>query len=259
MVLSGENDMRSLVLVLVLTSFAMTAPASGAAAPDLVTDRPDFTESGVVVPRGSVQVEAGLTWEDGDDGVRSFAGPEALVRWGMSDEFELRFGLPDYVNLSNGVSESGLGDASLGAKLQLGPVGDWDLAGILTVSTPTGDDGFTSDGWDPQFILAAGRDLNARWSLGAQVSLESASTDEERVTFGGATLVLGSSLDDEGRTGAFLELAAILPESGTAPLTLHHGYTRLLSDTLQIDLHGGVGLSDTAPDAFVGAGVSFRR
>lgn len=249
--------MRSKILALALVSLA-AASAYGSVTPDLVTDRPDFTESGVVVPKGSVQVEAGFTWEDGADGVRSFAGPEALVRWGLGDEFELRFGLPDYVSLSNGVSESGLGDASLGAKLQLGPAGDWDLAGIFTVSVPTGDDAFTSDDWDPQFILAAGRDLNERWSLGTQVSLESASAGGERETVGGATAVLGMGLDEEGRTGAFLELAAILPESGTAPLALHTGLTRLLQDTLQIDVHGGLGLSDTAPDVFVGAGVSFR-
>ena len=49
---------------------------------ELVTDRPDFTESGIVVPVGSLQFEAGFTWESNAGDVRSFSGPELLVRWG---------------------------------------------------------------------------------------------------------------------------------------------------------------------------------
>lgn len=243
------------ILIVALLGLLLTGSAM-AQAPGLVTDRPDFTESGVVVPHGSLQFEGGFTWEDGDS-VRSFAGPELLVRWGLHERLEFRFGLPDYANLSGDLTASGLGDGTLGAKWQLGPVGTWDLAGILTTTVPTGEESFTSDGWDPSLIVAAGRDLDDRWSLGAQVAVESASGPLERETLFGATLVLGAGLGE--RTGAFLEVAAIVPESGTAPLVLHHGYTHLLTPVLQFDVHGGLGLTDTAPDVFLGAGLSYRH
>ena len=35
-------------------------------------------------------------------------------------------------------------------------------------------------------------------------------------------------------------------------------FTWLLKPTAQLDVSGGVGISDTAPDWFVGAGVSLR-
>ena len=35
--------------------------------PEIVTDRPDITESAIVVPKGSLQFESGLTWTS-DDG-----------------------------------------------------------------------------------------------------------------------------------------------------------------------------------------------
>ncbi len=254
--------MRKFWVLLILVNLAGAANVLGSdtpETPDLITDRPDFTESGVVVPPGSIQLEAGFTFEEGPDSGSFFTGPEALIRWGISETLELRLGAPNFERIANGESQSGLGDASLGAKWQLGPVGAWDLAGILTTSVPTGADEFTSNAWDPQLILAAGRDLNERWSLGAQVSVESASAGDERETIGGATLVLGTALGETGRTGTFLEIAAILPESGTSPLVLHHGYTYLLEENLQLDLHGGFGLSETAPDMFVGAGVSYRR
>ncbi len=61
------------------------AVAQGVApTPELVTDRPDFTESAVVVPLGSLQAEAGATLDRASDGVRTLAGPELLLRWGCS-------------------------------------------------------------------------------------------------------------------------------------------------------------------------------
>lgn len=47
---------------------------------ELVTDRPDFTESAVVAPIGSPQIEAGITWID-TDLVDELSGAEVVVRW----------------------------------------------------------------------------------------------------------------------------------------------------------------------------------
>src|SRR5687767_7085827 len=62
----------------------------------IVTDRPDFTESPVAVPRGAVQVEMGNTYERADD-VRANTLGEMLVRVGVHRGLELRLGLPSYV------------------------------------------------------------------------------------------------------------------------------------------------------------------
>jgi hypothetical protein len=59
--------------------------------------------------------------------------------------------------------------------------------------------------------------------------------------------------------GAFLELALEAPETGPAALLLHHGYTFALAPFLQLDVHGGVGLTDAAPDVLLGTGLSVRR
>src|SRR4051794_29638391 len=59
---------------------AQSGPA--AAPPELVTDRPDFTDSTVVVPRGRLQLESGFNSEWGSDGRRQLDAPEVLLRWG---------------------------------------------------------------------------------------------------------------------------------------------------------------------------------
>ena len=172
---------------------------------------------------------------------------------------ELRVGLPDYANVSNHNSVSGLGDSSLGTKIELGPLGEvWDLAGIVTLSLPTGEDGFSSEEIDPTLIIVTGRSLDETWSMGAQLVLESATSGGDRDFFWGGTVVVSRPLGSEAATGAFLELAAVVPEKGTESIVLHHGYTHLLKEALQLDVHGGVGLTNAAPDLFIGAGVSFR-
>jgi hypothetical protein len=72
-------------------------------------------------------------------------------------------------------------------------------------------------------------------------------------------MVFGRSLGSESNAGAFIEIAASFPEAGDAAVLVHHGYTYLLAPLVQIDLHGGAGLTDTAPDFFVGAGFSVRK
>jgi hypothetical protein len=224
---------------------------------ELVTDRPDFTESGVVVPLGEVQIEAGVTLERSGDGeIDEVVGPEALVRWGVLDRLELRLGLPDYVDVDAG--SSGWADASVGIKWQLGPLRTgWDAALILETSVPTGDDELTSDDWDPSAILTFGKDLGDRWSFGTQAELASASgLGGDRSTSYAGTAVLGLAVGDA--VGTFLEVKAEKTEDVDTAVLLHHGWTWLLGELLQVDVHAAAGLSDSAPDWLVGAGLAFR-
>lgn len=221
--------------------------ASSLFAQPLITDRPDFTESGVVVPLGSVQLEAGATWtRTGDDEVSS--GPEALVRWAPFQRVEFRFGLPDY---SAGDVE-GWGDASLGTKIQVGPSGAWDVAAIVEASLPTGDDALSSGRIDPLLILIAGRDVGP-----VGIGMQGEVNWSEDGLGQAATLVAGLGLNDW--LGTFLEAAISVDPKADAALILHHGYTFLLTPTLQFDIHAGIGLTEAAPDGLIGAGLSVRR
>jgi hypothetical protein len=216
----------------------------------LITDRPDFTESAVVVPRGSLQVELGSTWER-SEGVNSLGGPEMLGRWGALERLELRVGLPDYVS-ADGIS--GVTDATLGLKLALGSPLGWDLAFIGDVSLPTGDADYGTSGSEGNLILATGRELDRTWSLGTQLS--GAWSSEPGDLDLGYTVVLGRALTDE--VSAFAELAGTSLEKDTRAVVVHHGYAYLVSPLLQVDLHAAFGLSAAAPDVLFGLGLSTR-
>lgn len=221
----------------------------------IVTDRPDFTESAVTVPTGVLQFEAGATYSSLPGDFSELVLGETLLRWGVSGQVEVRVGGPSFVSVSNGGTHSGLGDGSLGAKIQLGPIwGGWDLAVIGSASMPLGDDDFSSGKVDPTIILTTGRALDERFSVGGQAVASWPTLGDSREFEWGGTLVVSSALG--AQTGAFVELAATVPEVGSAPIVGHAGLVYAVSDSFQLDLHAGVGLTDTAPEAFLGIGLS---
>jgi hypothetical protein len=224
---------------------------------ELVTDRPDFTESAVVVPADSLQLEGGATWLDGSEGSELLSGPELLLRWGIAESVELRLVAPDRLWDSAADGIDGFTDVAVGAKFQLarGAAG-WDAALIAIAYLPTGDIGLTSDAVDPVVAVAVARDVSPNWSLGAQVTTAWPTIDEDRRLAAGATVVLGAGLGE--RVGTFIELAAERLEDEPTGILLHHGYTFAMTPTVQLDLHAAAGLNDAAPDLLLGAGFAVR-
>lgn len=259
-----------------LAAFAGALPAQDTPPGELVTDRPDQTESAAVVAAGYVQVETGVLLtrdEDGPAEVEVVEGPGTLVRIGFGGRTELRLGWAGWVReevevsgLRGGTSTfDGAGDAEAGAKVRLrDEAGTLPEAALLVgVSLPVGDDDFSSDRYDPSMRLAFAHTLTERLGLGYNLGMEwSSEPGDEGVheTFSRLiyTVALGTSVT--GRLGAFVELFGAEPVDAPpgSEVSLDGGFTYLLRPNLQLDLSAGAGLTDDAPDWFVGAGVSFR-
>ena len=136
-----------------------TAPS--AQTPDLVTDRPDQTESATAVPRGLVQVETGYLLSR-DDGVDSFEALQTLVRIGLGARSELRIA---HAGVIGAAGRQGAGDSAVGTKISLIATADgWapELALLGGLSLPTGDAPFSSEGVDPSFLVALAHEVSPR-------------------------------------------------------------------------------------------------
>lgn len=237
-------------LLIILQLVIVSNVASAQNGVPLTTDRPDFTESGITVPRGTIQVEGGATVERAG-GVSMISGSEMLIRWSPVKNFEMRLGPPGYaVSQSSGV----VTDPSLGVKFQFGPVKVWDLALIVASSIPLGDDITGTRDPVPYGILAAGRDFGSV-SFGAQIG-GSLDTESEDFLLS-ATSVFSTGLS--ANVGGFLELAADQQPAGDSSLIIHAGLAMTVAHLVQLDIHAGTGLTETAPDYLVGAGLSLRR
>ena len=247
---------RAVLFVLVAPLGTGIASAQSA---ELVTDRPDQTESATVVPRGLVQVETGYLFTR-DSGMDSYAVPGTLARIGLGGRTELRIG---HAGLVGGDGRRGAGDSELGAKINLIARADgWrpELALLGGLSLPTGDHGFSSDGVDPSFLVAFAHELRPGLSLGYNggAAWESSAARPDRDVFLVYSVALGVRLTD--RLGTFLEFFG--DRQVTGPLatraSMDGGLTFLLTDIVQWDVYVGSGLRGPTGDLFAGTGLSVR-
>jgi hypothetical protein len=252
-------------LAILLGALAPAAGVFGQEPAELITDRPDQTESAAVVPHGALQVELGaLRLEDDDLDVTE--APGTLVRYGLHPRFELRFAWPGRIEAeSRGARLDGAADPELGAKLALAPERGArpELALLAHLTLPAGDEAIGSPRADPSIRLAGAHTLSERLGLGWNLGYETASFEDgagRGHTLGRwiYTAALGVGLSP--RWGAFVELYGDLPASDPAPAahSFDGGVTFLLRPNVQLDFAVGVGLDGDAPDRLVGAGLSFR-
>jgi hypothetical protein len=225
--------------------------------PPIVTDRPDFTESSLVVPTGTTQVETGLTWEQSDDS-RSFAGPEALIRRSLADKVELRVGVPLYQRVrSDGEDLEGFDDLYLGFKVQLASSEAESQAALIpAVQIPVGRRELASEATTLDLKLVWAHQLPGGLGLSGMVYYSNPQQDGSRVDTWEHTLSLGIPLKD--RYAMFVEHVVDFSRTSAPFHLLHTGVTYQPSPTSQFDLHLGLELSRTSGQRFVGVGYAVR-
>jgi hypothetical protein len=222
----------------------------------IATDRPAVTNSSVVVPAGSLQVENGFL-ETSSQGQIVLDGPESLIRFGVATRTEFRFTLPDYFHNLTASGGSGFGDVAIGVKQQLGPTsGKVDVSVILFLSFPSGANTVSSGGYDPGLQVPWSRALSTNWTAAGMFSVYWPTQGHTRNVTGESTFLIDRQLTKPW--DAFIEYAGDFPENGEPRHLLHFGTALKISKQQQIDFHVGVGLSSATVDHLIGIGYSFR-
>jgi hypothetical protein len=236
-----------------IATLVAMASLDGQTTSPIATDRPAITNSSVVVPSGSVQVENGAEVSTAS-GERTIDGPESLVVFGLTNATELRFTVPDYIHAATG---SGFGDLALGVKQQIGRTSSgFDLSLIVFMSFPTGANAVSSHGYDPGLQLPWSQQLSPNWTAAGMLSTYWLTQSGVRNLTGESTFLFDRQLTSPW--DAFVEYAGDFPERGGPRHLLHFGTAYKLGQLQQLDLHVGVGLSRETVDHFIGIGYSFR-
>ena len=76
---------------------------------DIITDRPDQTESAVVVGEKKIQIESGVLNQQETDGERRLSAPINLFRYGISKKVELRLNLEHSEEINYGIESIEIG------------------------------------------------------------------------------------------------------------------------------------------------------
>lgn len=229
------------------------------------TDRPDQTESSALVAPRHLQLEIGVQYVDEGSSARTLASPTTLIRLGVIERLELRFGIPTVVTEFAGDNATDFADPELGVKVKL-----WaekgarpEAALIAGTSIPIGSDGASSERFDPAFRFAFGHTLPKGFSLGYNAGVAWTTEPDDvggRSTESRFEYTAALGYDFTERWGGFIEVFGDvgLSDSGGAAHSVDGGVVYLVRENLQLDAAVGVGLTDDAPDWFVTAGVSYR-
>ena len=254
--------MQTLAGLTLGVAFSAQAQVPTGELPEMITDRPDYTESVEVVGRAVIQTEHGITLDREGD-VHSLSTPEVLLRIGVSKRVELRFGSDGFLmeHGSEGIFK-GRADTEIGAKIAI-----FEQKGrfrpafsiIPILSLPSRDEHFSSSGYDPTVKLAWSRDLPAGFSLGGNVNFSSLTESEGRFLQTAASWSLGHDLP--AGFGAYWEVFGFSPweKGGKASWIANSGITHGLGKNAQIDVRGGKRMTEAGPNWFAGVGFAVRR
>lgn len=257
--------MKNLILIILGFLIVVAGNSQDVIVPEMVTDRPDQTESAAIVPKGHFQIETGFVYQ-GDEAnsvkTNEIALFTTLLRYGINKNFELRLG-SGYLDITNkpeggvDMNTSGLAPLFAGIKFKMLEESGFvpEMAFLLTAEIPgTGKEEFTPEYVATDMRFAVEYTLTNRLGFGMNLGARYNGSDPDPE--GIYSFVLGYGLLDN--VGVFLESYGFLPSNQMPDHRLDAGFTWSLKNNLQLDASGGIGLSEVSPDYFVNAGLSWR-
>ncbi|OAB80141.1 transporter [Cochleicola gelatinilyticus] len=259
------KNLQTFCCLIVFIIFGAASAQDTDSTPEMITDRPDATESPTTVPKKSIQVETGAFYESFEENnIKSevYTYNTTLLRYGLLDNFELRLGFNlEDVKLSTNGNEFSDPDSSLspllaGIKVAIaeedGFLPEIGLLGHLYLPfTVNKEMRPETTGVDFRFSFA--HTLSERSSLAYNLGAQWLDG-----TPGAAyvyTLVYGYSITD--RLGAYAEVYGDLPENTKANHFWDAGVTYALQPNIQLDATIGRSITE-GQDILISAGISFR-
>ena len=222
------------------------------------TNRPSFCQSGIVVPRGTLQLENGSQYQHFQHGGDYFDIPETEVRIGATRRLELQMFVPQYV-LVHGPSQSFEGASGLnevGLKTQLVDREHLSAALVTAVNIPSGMRRISGSVAQPVLRLPYSIHLGKRWAVCGMQSLiiNGPGGEIQWQPFAMVTRSLSPT------SSLFAEYAGVFTQNSHRPSfqVAHFGAVKNIKTYHQVDAHFGFGLNRSSPSAFVGVGYSFR-
>jgi Putative MetA-pathway of phenol degradation len=254
-------DRRALKISLVfafapLAAIDARADSCPTAKDEIATDRPDVTNSSIVVPTGSFQSENGVNFR-GQDGGQTIDGTNTRWRLGIAPCLEILMDLPTYFGTVRGPGSQGFTDVEPAIKWQVSPVpGKIDLSLVAGLGLPTGTLSIAGPGVQPYLQMPWSWELHDGWGVSGMLTEFFRPSDVVTPGITEATFSLEKKLTE--KASLFVEYVGDYPENGSPSQLFNSGGSYRLTPTQQVDFHVAFGLNHNAPSYIVGVGYSFR-
>lgn len=233
LVVSGPGPMSA-------TSAADVCPTDTS---EIATDRPDITNSSLVVPLGSLQAENGLDWTLQHDS-NSLDATNTRIRYGILHCTEFLMDVPSYLGSFNGSQPSGFSNLIVSLKRQLPVPFGFDLSATGGVGFPTGDAKTSGRGYQPYLQFPWSHAFAASWELAGMFTLFWSPSESSQNLVFQPTLSLEKALGPSA--DVFVEYVGDYDHQPPAHL-LDAGGAWRFTEYQQIDFHIGVGLNRSSP------------
>jgi hypothetical protein len=223
---------------------------------EIATDRPDVTNSSVVVPFGSFQSENGINTYSRDGG-REIDGTNTRWRLGIAQCLEIFVDVPTYFANIKAPGNSGWTDVAPAVKWQISPVpGKFDVSVTAGIFLPTGDARIAGSGAQPYLQLPWSWELHDGWGLSGMFTEFFRPTEltTRRVTE--TTFVIERKMTE--KLSLFTEYVGDYPEATGPIVLLNSGGMYRFTHNQQVDFHVAFGLNHNSPSYTLGVGYSFR-
>jgi Putative MetA-pathway of phenol degradation len=228
---------------------------------EIATDRPDITNSSLVVPVGSLQVENGVDWTD-RGAANALDATNTRLRLGVTHCTEVLIDVPSYFGSLNGAQPAGFSDVVVSVKRQLLVPFGFDLSATAGLGFPSGAVEISGRGYQPYLQFPWSHSLAPGWELAGMFTLFWFPSEASQSLLFQPTLSLERALGNSA--DLFVEYAGDYDHQAPAHL-LDAGGAWRFSKTQQVDLRVGFGLNRSSTalngvpvDQYFGLGYSVR-
>lgn len=232
---------------------------------EMITDRPDQTESSSLVPKGSLQVETGAFYESVEESgfeTQVTGYNTSLFRYGLFENLELRLGFDvqevnfRFRNQEIQGQETGLSPLLLGAKIGIarenGIIPEMGFLGHIYLPFSASSQ-YKPETTGVDFRFAFSHTLSERSGLAYNIGAKWRDDNPEATYI--FTLSYAYAISE--KFGFFVEYFSDFPEDWMAVHSFDGGFTYSIKPNIQLDAYAGRGISEDSP-FLAGAGISFR-
>jgi hypothetical protein len=239
----------------VLGTVGARADGCPTAKDEIVTDRPDVTNSSLVVPVGSLQSENGVNFSSRDGG-QIIDGTNTRWRLGIASCLELLVDLPNYSTSVRGPGSSGFSDVSPAIKWQVSPIpGKVDASLVFGVGLPTGTVAIAGIGVQTYLQMPWSSEITDGCVVTVLLTEFFRPSDAVIPRITEATFAIEKC---DRQDEFILGVCWRYPETARPNQLMNSGALYRLSPTHQVNFHMSFRLNHNAPSYIVGVGYSFR-
>lgn len=227
----------------------------------IITDRPDATEAAIITPLHYFQMEFGFGKEDYGDKNYDIIHPTYLLKYGLAKNFELRLEntlITNHQRLTpKSVNATGFTPLEIGFRTALFNQKKFIPTTALIVHTAIpafASCEFKAEHIAPAIVLSMEHEITKTYEIGYNLGAEWDGFSTQPYW----TYTFSNEFELSEKWETYIELYGSIKRNEHPENNIDGGFGYYVNNNIKLDAYAGFGISKSASDYIVGAGISFR-